>query len=317
MPSMRVQGSWPIVFTILLPFFVSAVHSANNTAPYPAKGTAPSCNAKLKSTLKITEIANPHRVRRDDKPLGGNLGHIAPRCSVKTNSTIKITEIPDPHLVRREEKPPGGTPGKLAPRCKAKFNSTVSAGNAVNATAIKVGRIRRADKPPGGASLSSGSGRASPGHASEGSGGGGGEGYDEGEYPDDSSPPPPLEAVDLASYMQKGELSAAYMWASDEEVAADLVRKRKLNPGQQIASPFTDHSALRSNGWEESDAVDEIQGVEFAHHVPFINALQSLGISTQAQPKGNHQNTVYEHRLLWMRNGQRMQVSECPAPASP
>jgi hypothetical protein len=90
------------------------------------------------------------------------------------------------------------------------------------------------------------------------------------------------------------------------------VKKSKLESGGKLASPFTDHSAFKSNGWEESDVVGDIQGVEFAYHVPFINALQSLGISTQAQPRGNHQNTLYEHRLPWMRNGKSMQVSECP-----
>lgn len=239
MPSMCVRGSWPIVFTILLLLLVSAVQSANNTAPYPAnntaphpaKGTAPSCNAKLKSTLKITEIPNPHRVRRDDRPLGENSGHIAPRCSVKTNSTIKITVVPDPHRVRRDEVPPRENGGKIAPRCKANFNSTVSAGNTTNATAIKVGRIRRADKP-----LSSGSGRGSPGHTSEGSGGGesalGGASVGSG-----SSGNSPLKAIDLAPYISQGALAAAYMRFSDEEIEADLVKKGKLKSGGTDCKP--------------------------------------------------------------------------------
>jgi hypothetical protein len=118
--------------------------------------------------------------------------------------------------------------------------------------------------------------------------------------------------VPLTDYIRQGGIAAAYTRASDDAVTADLVKKSRLKPGERIASPFTDHSAFQSNGWEESDVAEDIQGVEFGHHVPFINALQSLGISTQAQPKGNHQNTLYEHRLPWLRNGKSMQVSECP-----
>jgi hypothetical protein len=118
--------------------------------------------------------------------------------------------------------------------------------------------------------------------------------------------------IPLTEYIRQGGVATAYTRASDEEVTADLVQKNRLEPGEEIASPFIDHNAFKSNGWEESDVAEDIQGVEFGHHVPFINALQSLGISTQAQPKGNHQNTLYEHRLPWLRNGKQMQVSERP-----
>jgi hypothetical protein len=188
-------------------------------------------------------------------------------------------------------------PSKLAPRCKARYNSTASAGNA---TAIKVGPVRRADNSPGDTSMGSGS-------ESSGSSSGGGSEFS------DSVPPPPLSVVDLAPYIRQGGLAAAYMRASDEDVTADLVSKGKLQAGQTIASPFTDHSAFKNNGWEESDASEDLQGAEFELYVSFLSALKSLGISTQAKPKGNQQNTVYEHRLPWMRNGQSMNVSVVPA----
>jgi len=199
--------------------------------------------------------------------------------------------------VRRDEKAPSVNPSKVAPRCKARYNSTASAGNA---TTIKVGRVRRADNSPGDTSMGSGS------EGSESSSGGGSEFSD-------SVPPPPLSVVDLAPYIRQGGLAAAYMRASDEDVTADLVSKGKLQAGQTIASPFTDHSAFKNNGWEESDASEDLQGAEFEWYVSFLSALKSLGISTQAKPKGNQQNTVYEHRLPWVRNGQTMNVSVVPA----
>lgn len=312
MPSMRVRGSWPTVFTILLLFFfASAVHSANDTAPYPAnpanstaphpaKGTAPSCNAKLKFTLKITEVPNPHRVRREEKPPGGNPGHIAPRCNVKTNSTIKITEITDPHrVVRREEKPPGENGAKVAPRCKAKFNSTVSAGNAGNETAIKVGRIRRADKPPASSSSEFDS------NESEGAEGSGQNLPSNAPHSDSDS----ISAVPLAPFIEQGALPASYMRASEQAVAADLVKKGKLRPGERIASQFTDVSAFKSNGWKETDGHRDARGVVMEWYVPFPNALRSLGISDTPRPQGKQEQQNYEHTLPWMRNGQSMKVS--------
>ena len=106
---MRGCGSWPVVFIIPALIFVSAVHSANVTAP--------GCKTKFNSTLRITVISDPHRVRRADKPLGGNPGSVAPICKAGFNSTVQITEI--------------------------------SNGLPVNGSVPKVGHIRQADKPPG------------------------------------------------------------------------------------------------------------------------------------------------------------------------
>lgn len=195
--------------------------------------------------------------------------------------------------VRRADKPPIVHPSKVAPRCNARYNPTG------NATAIKVDRVRRPDNSPGDASMGSGSGE------SEGS-----EGSDQSYLSDASrSPSPPLNAVPLAPYIQKGALAAVYMRASDEQVAAHLVRKGKLKSGERVASQFTDHSAFKSNGWEEMDAYRDDKGVVMAWDVPYTNALRNLGISDEAQPQGKQEQHIYDHTLPWMRNGQSMKVS--------
>jgi hypothetical protein len=245
--------------------------------------------------------------------------------------------------VRRDEKPPSVHPSKVAPRCNARYNSNG------NATAIKVGRVRRADKSLGGASGGSGSGGSgqSPGGSSlapgsggtgnpqggaslaSGSGGSdrspagaslasgkGGSGQSELAAQGDlsaSASSPPLHTVNLAPYIRQGALAATYMRASDEVITADLVQKGKLKSGERIASQFTDHSAFKSSGREEADDTEVIQGVFLPWVVPFSDALQSLGISNKARPAGKLEYTGYVHTLPWVRNGQSMQVSGCHA----
>ena len=161
---------------------------------------------------------------------------------------------------------------------------------------VQSARLRRADNSPGGASEESGSSQSDDSNESEGSNG--------------RAPLPPLNAVHLAPYIRHGEVAAAYMRASDEEITADLVRKGVYTSGQKLASPFTDHSAFKSSGWEEGDALDIIQGPAFDWYVPFSDALQSLSISNKPQPEGKLEHTTYEHRLPWKRNGQTMNVSD-------
>lgn len=211
--------------------------------------------------------------------------------------------------IRRADKPPGGNPSKVAPRCKARPSSTASASNAtvsaVNAAAIKFGRVRRVGKPPGGASSGSGSEYSESSEGSEGSG------SNAGSLREDSPPPPPLNAaVDLAPYTREGALAALYMRASDEAVTADLVAKGKLRTGVRIASQFTYVSAFKSSGWEEQDATADIRGGYFGWYVPFADALRSLGISDAARPEGKHEHLVFDHTLTWQHNGRPMQVSE-------
>jgi hypothetical protein len=179
-------------------------------------------------------------------------------------------------------------------------SGSVQSGN-VQSGGVKSGgaqsaRLRRADNSPGGTSEESGSSQSDDSNKSKGSNG--------------RATLPPLNAVHLAPYIRHGEVAAAYMRASDEGITADLVRKRVFEPGQKLASPFTDHSAFKSSGWEEWDALDLIQGTSFDSYVPFSAALQSLGISNKPQPEGKLEYTTYEHRLPWKRNGQTMNVSD-------
>lgn len=163
---------------------------------------------------------------------------------------------------------------------------------------VQSARVRRADNSPGSASLESGS--------EEGS---------EGSDPNllkESPPPPPLETVDLAPYIQQGALVASYMRASDEEVTADLVKKGKLQSGGRIASQFTDVSALKTSGWNAFDDLEIMPQGVFELIVPFTGALQSLGISDAPRPEGKNDGTSFEHTIPWEHNRQPMKVSGFP-----
>ena len=166
----------------------------------------------------------------------------------------------------------------------------------VQSAGVQSARLRRADSSPGGTSEESGSSQSDGSNESKGSNG--------------RAQLPPLNAVHLAPYIRHGEAAAAYMRASDEGINADLVSKGVFTSGQKLASTFTDHSAFKSSGWEEWDALDLIQGTAFDTYVPFSAALQSLGISNKPQPEGKLGYTTYEHRLPWKRNGQTMNVSD-------
>lgn len=302
MPFTRGCGSLPMVLTILVLFLVSVVHSANVTAP--------SCKTKFNSTLKITVIPDPHRVRRDDRPLGAGSSNVAPRC-------------------------------------KAKFNSTVSA---VNATVPKVGRIRRADKSPGGASPGAQSpgaqppGAQSPGSQSPGaqwppgtqSPGGNWPGeqslgssvYDA-QVSDDEDWPArhgpkhgsgsgtsaqmpdsgDEDLIDYDEYVNEGIGIAPYLKLSDDEVTAALSASGHLDPGEQLASVFKDVSEFKSNGWNMEDMTPYLLK-DFSSQAPFGTALKSLGLSDKARPEGKHEYTEYEHTLPYMLDGVEQKVSQ-------
>ena len=271
MPPMRGCGSWPVVFIILALFFVSAVHSANVTAP--------SCKTKFNSTLKITVIQDPHRVRRADKPLGGNPGSDAPRCKASFNSTVQITEM--------------------------------SNGLPANGSVPKVGHIRRADKSPGGASLDfghSGSEISDPpppnsvarlGHIRR-------------SEPDsgiESLEPSVGEAsIDYHDYVDEGIEIARYLKSSDEEVTAELVSNHLLGQGDQLASRFTELQSLRDSGWNLRDETSNLMN-NFNSFAAFGTALKSLKIFDKARPQGKQEATKYEHTLQWMDGSVPREVS--------
>ena len=251
-----------MVLTILVLFLASAVH--------PANVTAPSCKTNFNSTLKITVIPDPHRVRRDDRPLGAG-------------------------------------PSNVAPRCKAKFNSTVSA---VNATVPKVGRIRRADKSPGGASLGSGNSRSEisdpppPGSGAK-------AGHIRRSEPDsglESEPSVGEASIDYHDYVNEGIEIARYLKGSDEEVTAALVATGNLDQGEQLASRFTEFQSLRDSGWNMRDETPSLMS-DFNSFAAFGTALKSLKISDKARPQGKQEATKYEHTLQWMDGSVSREVS--------
>lgn len=237
MPPIRGCGSWPVVSIILALFFVSAVHSTNITSP--------SCKTKFNSTLKITVIPDPHRVRRADKPLIGSPSNIAPRCNARFNSTVKVTEIPD--------------------------------GGSKNGTVPKVGHIRRSDSADSGIEHSESSGNEDP--------------------------------IDYPDYVDQGYDFAPYLQRSDEEVTAALVAAHYFDPGDQLASRFTDFSEFRNSGWNMRDETAQLRQ-DFNKHAAFGTALRSLRISDKARPEGKHEYTLYEHTLQWMDVSQSREVSQ-------
>lgn len=180
----------------------------------------------------------------------------------------------------------------------AKPGSVQSGG--VKSGGVQLARLRRADNSPGSASLKPGSNENVDSGGSDQS------------LLSQSQPPPPLQTVDLAPYIQEGAVVASYMRASDEEVTADLVRNNKLRPGGRIASQFTDVSALRTSGWNAMDSLEAIQGEFFDIYVPFPDALHSLGISDEPRPQGKNDHLVFEHTLRWQHNNQPMEVSGFP-----
>lgn len=327
MPFMRGCGSRPIVSIILVLLFVAAVCPTRLPVIIPPRISAPSCNARANSTVNATVI-HADLIRR----AAANLS--APQCNARANSTLNITVI-EPDITRRAAE------NNLAPRCNARANSTINAtvihvervrravasipapqcnaranstlnitviqadvvrrtaasihaprcnartNSTINTTVIQVERIRRADKSPGGQS-----GQSS------------GSGGSQGEH---SGAP---GALDLTPYIQKGQAVAAYLRASDEQIIADLVAKGKLKPGEQLASRFTDVSEFRSSGWDAMDGTPRLAQV-FVEYVPFLTAFRSLGISSEARPRGNNERMVYEHIHPWVRDGRTMQVSGC------
>ena len=191
-----------------------------------------------------------------------------------------------------EDAPSGNAQTSNAQAGNAKAGDSqagnAQAGNVQSGSAqtSNAGRIRRANNPPGGASSGSGNPKAA------------------------LSP----HITDLADNIQDGGLVAAYMRASEGEITADLVTKGKLSSGGTIASQFTDVSAFQSSGWEESDATEKLRGEKgLGKKLHFVSALQSLGISDKAKPEGKQEYTKYDHVLPWVRDGQTMEVSGCPA----
>lgn len=137
-----------------------------------------------------------------------------------------------------------------------------------------------------------------PTGSSEGSGG------SEGDYSDESED----VVIDYDDYVHQGEVVARYLRSSDADIIADLVSKGKLQRGQQLASRFTDVSALRSNGWEGTDDTEVLKEY-FIEYAPFHAALRSLGVNDQARPDGKNERITYQHKIWWRKGGRLMQVS--------
>jgi hypothetical protein len=190
----------------------------------------------------------------------------------------------------------------------------------------KVGRIRRSDKSSGGqapagkapggqsqgeqslgssfynAQISDGDDWPARHPAGSGHGSGSGTSAVEPDSGDES-------LIDYDSYVSEGIEIAKYLELSDDEVFAALEASGHLKPDEQLASPFTDVSAFKSNGWDMRDSTPELLK-DFNGQAPFPTALKSLGISDKARPQGKHEFTEYEHTLPYMLDGKQERVSQ-------
>jgi hypothetical protein len=115
--------------------------------------------------------------------------------------------------------------------------------------------------------------------------------------------------IDYDSYVSEGIGIAKYLELSDEVVFAALEASGHLEPDEQLASPFTDVSEFKSNGWNMRDETPALLE-DFNDQAAFVSALKSLGISDKARPQGKHEFTEYEHTLPYMLDGKEERVSQ-------
>ena len=108
--------------------------------------------------------------------------------------------------------------------------------------------------------------------------------------------------------MDEGIEIARYLESSDEEVTAALTARGDLNPGDQLASRFTEFQSLMDSGWNMRDETPDLMN-NFNSFAAFGTALKSLKISDKARPQGKQEATKYEHTLQWMDGSVSREVS--------
>lgn len=135
------------------------------------------------------------------------------------------------------------------------------------------------------------------------------EDSEEPESEESEEPEDPKKPIDYAAVCRKGALANAYLQSDDETVLSDLLHKGRLPPGSQLASRFTDYAQLSSNGWDGNDDTERLDSLDLCEYIPFLDALQALGISTKPRTDGMLELWGYEHNLPWTRHdGKRVEV---------
>jgi hypothetical protein len=116
--------------------------------------------------------------------------------------------------------------------------------------------------------------------------------------------------INYDEYVAMGGAILELLKASDKEATDILRHAGRMQPGQPLASKWTDANAFRSNGWNSKDETPDLLEF-FSDNLPFVTAFRSLGISDKARPQGKVGLMKYKHTLPWLRGGQSMQVSPC------
>lgn len=120
-----------------------------------------------------------------------------------------------------------------------------------------------------------------------------------GQAPQGDSHEKKAPPTDYEKIVARGTRAAKYMQLPESDIVADLVKEKVASEGYKIASPFTNLDDLKKNGWNAINETNKIQK-EFALWVPFPNALEDLGMSDEAVPKGKNEFWSYDHVFEWV-----------------